>query len=158
MLSWNWREIKTHLSLCLSVHQSVHLSQKTLIWTISSEILIIEYSYWAWLILVTRPYLWCHALMFTFDLHKGQICFLSGTTVLWICLFTVICCGLEICWIWNSHTWLLQILINFNQNSRWKWGNIGIALCGRANYLFVADMFITIYLYACSVIFWTNVD
>ena len=72
-------DIKTHSSVCLSVSPSVSLSvTKTLTWLISSEVLMIEHWYLAYMILVTSPFYSYHAVTLTFDLLQGQICCRAG--------------------------------------------------------------------------------
>ena len=80
-------DIKTHWSLCLSVPLS---ATKTLIWLISSEVLMIEHWYLACMFLVTSPFNWYYAVTLIFDLLQGQSCCRAGTTILRICLFRLL--------------------------------------------------------------------
>ena len=80
-LSWKRGDIKSHSSVCPSLCLSLCPSvTKTLTWLISSEVLKIEHWYLAWIILVTSPFYWYHAvtLTLTFDLLQGQICCRAG--------------------------------------------------------------------------------
>ena len=75
-------------SIRLSVRQSVRLSvSKTLTWLISSEVLMKEHWYFAYMILVTSPFYWYHAMTLTFYLLQGQICCRAGDEILRVCLF-----------------------------------------------------------------------
>ena len=60
-------DIKTHSSVRLFV-------TKTLIWLISSKVLMIEHWYLACMIFVTSPFNWHRAVTLTFDLLEGQSC------------------------------------------------------------------------------------
>ena len=60
------------------VRLSVRLSQKTLTWLISFEVLMIEHWYLACMVIVTNPFYWYHAVTLTFNLCQGQICCRAG--------------------------------------------------------------------------------
>ena len=68
-------DIKTRSSVPLFVRLSV---MKTLTWLISFEVLMIGHWYLAWMILVSNPFNWHHAVTLTFDILQGQSCCRAG--------------------------------------------------------------------------------
>ena len=61
----DFRKVRGHLK-SLVYHPSI--CHKNITWTILSDVLMMEHSYMACVILVIRPFIWYYAVTLTFDL------------------------------------------------------------------------------------------